>query len=748
MLTLYTLAAFAAVLSLLAFWMTRESNRILTALALVLAAVACVLGWGQTVTNFGGLYQFDTLARGLTLVALLGGLWTLLLGPAKKFEYPLLVLYAVTGMHVMASTPNLVVMLIALEVFSLPLYVLATWQRDEKGFESGLKYFLLGALAAAVFLYGIALYFASTGSFTAGIMGSGPLYVTALMLLLAALAFKVSLVPFQWWTPDVYQGSPTVVTLFMATAVKAAAFAALLRIFTPQGLEAWGLGLAVLVALTTVFGNLGALAQTEAKRLFAYSSIAHAGYIAMGLYGPAGSAAIPFYLLVYGLATGIIFAVLSMLSNQDVPLGRLKGLWQRKPLLAGAMGLSILSLLGLPPLAGFWGKFLVFQEAAKAGYYSLMVLALITSAISAYYYLRVFFSLFAKPDPGAELLDQEADAAVARFGSSESPNVPVVGAPMALTQALMAPATRMGVGPLAILWSALLLLGLLSFLPRLGLSAFSVGLPTLTATPGLTLVQPINGSEVVAGSYGLKGIGLAGSSLELFDNGQKLGETVVGTDGNWSFELPSLPSVGAHSYQARLKGTSTGPESKVTVKEPSTELGFADPADGATVSASGFTLSGTGKPGEELEVFEDGVSLGRVTVGPDGRWSLQIPPATSGKHAYEVRRPGEATGLIRNLVVGEASGATCSQAFSLANLRDGETLSKPFRFGGVGSAKSYTVTVKRGDRVIGRKDLPLSAACGWSYLSNPGAGQITYEVRDSGTDATSAPLAAINLTIQ
>ncbi len=666
MLTLYTLAAFATVLSLLTFLITRETNRILTALGLVLAAIFAVTGWGQTVSNFGGLYQFDTLARGLTLVALLGGLWTLLLGPAKKFEYPLMVLYAMTGMHVMASTPNLVVLLIALEVFSLPLYVLATWQRDEKGFEAGLKYFLLGALAAAVFLYGIALYFGATGSFTAGIVGSGPLYTAALLLLMAALGFKVSMVPFQWWTPDVYQGSPTVVSLFMATAVKAAAFAAMLRIFTPQGLETWGMGLAILVALTTVFGNLGALAQTEAKRLFAYSSIAHAGYIAMGLYGPAGASAIPFYLLVYGLATGIIFAVLSMLSNQDVVLGRLKGLWFRKPLMAGAMGLSILSLLGIPPLAGFWGKFLVFQETAKAGYFPLMVLALVTSAISAYYYLKVFFSLFAKAEPGAETLDLEADAAVARYGSSEAPGTPAVAAPMGLTQSLMAPAAQMGAGPLAILWSALLLLGLLSFLPGLGLKAFSVGLPILAAAPAANLA-----------------------------------------------------------------------------------LGFTAPAKDSTVDPTGFELNGTAGPGQTLEVYEDKVSLGRVTADANGIWKLNVPPPLAGTRVYQIRTQGATDGPTWPLTVPEAkAGTTCSQAFSLANLRDGETLSRPFRFGGVGTAKNYAITVKRGDRVIGTKQLPLSLACGWSYLSNPGVGQITYEVRESSANAASTPLTTINLTIQ
>lgn len=744
MMTLLFLAAFATVLSLLAFVMSREANRLVTIVGLVLAAIFCIVGWGTTVEAFGGMYRFDTLARGLTLVALIGGLWTLLLGPAKKFEYPLLVLYAVTGMHVMASSPNLVVLLIALELFSLPLYVLAAWQRDNKGFEAGLKYFLLGALAAAIFLYGIALYFGATGSFMAGARGSGPLYVAGLLLILAAFGFKTAMVPFQWWSPDVYQGSPTVVTLFMATAVKAAAFAAMLRIFTPEGLPAWGYGLAALIALTTLFGNLGALQQTEAKRLFAYSSIANAGYIALGLFGPSGQASIPFYLLTYALATGIIFAVLAHLSNQDVPLERLRGLFTRKPLMGAAMGLSVLSLLGLPPLAGFWGKYLVFQEAAQAGYWGLMVLALVTSAISAYYYLKVFFLLFAKPSETAAAEDREAEEATARFGSSEAAGN-ILAAPMGLNAALMAPAARTAVGAGWLLWAALALLLLLGFLPGLGLRAFRLGLPPTTT---VTINAPQNGSTLVAGTYSLQGTGRAGETLELYDGTAKLGNVPVGADGKWAFALPALAAPGQHIYEARRSGQAAGVRTTVQV-QPSDMPLFAAPAEGSQVSASGFTLQGTGKAGQVLEVFEDGTSLGRLTVPENGQWSLTVPPPAPGNRVYEVRRQGETSGAKLNLVVQPpAVGTVCNQPFSLSNLQAGGTVSRPFRFGGVGSGQGYSVTVKRGTRVIGTKNLPLSAACGWSYLSDPGAGSITYEVRESGKPATEPPLSTINLNVQ
>ncbi len=312
-----------------------------------------------------------------------------------RFEFYLLVLYAALGMHLLASTKNLILMLVALEALSLPLYALATWRKGQ-GLEAALKYFLLGALAAAFFLYGAAFHFGATGSFLAGTPGQGPLYALALGLLLVGLGFKAALAPFHFWTPDVYQGSPTPVVLFMATSVKAAAFAALLRVVAPGTPEA----LALLIALSVVVGNLAALAQREAKRLLAYSSVAHAGYMALALY-TGNAQALGFYLLTYVLATGLAFAVLSEISPDRVPLEALRGLFHRDPLLGLALFLAALSLLGLPPLAGFWGKYLVFTEAAKAGQWGLLVLALVTSAVSAYYYLALGLSVFGRGEAEA-----------------------------------------------------------------------------------------------------------------------------------------------------------------------------------------------------------------------------------------------------------------------------------------------------------------------------------------------------------
>lgn len=385
---LLVLSSFAVALTLVGFFVSVPLFKRLTILGLSLALLSLLITWGKPFAF--GPYQVDGISQVFTLLALLGALWTVGLVRTRRFEFYLLVLYAALGMHLLASTKNLILMLVALEALSLPLYALATWRRGE-GLEAALKYFLLGALAAAFFLYGTALHYGATGSLLAGTPGEGPLYALALGLLLVGLGFKVALAPFHFWTPDVYQGSPTPVVLFMATGVKAAAFAALLRVVGPGALDA----LALLIALSVLLGNLAALGQKEAKRLLAYSSIAHAGYMALALY-TGNLQALGFYLLTYVLATGLAFAVLSEISPDRVPLERVKGLFHQDPLLGLGLFVSSLSLLGLPPLAGFWGKYLVFSEAAKAGAWGLLVLALVTSAVSAYYYLALGLAVFQK----------------------------------------------------------------------------------------------------------------------------------------------------------------------------------------------------------------------------------------------------------------------------------------------------------------------------------------------------------------
>ncbi|PZA07344.1 MULTISPECIES: NADH-quinone oxidoreductase subunit N [unclassified Meiothermus] len=561
MIPLLILSSAAAVLTLLALWIPLRVTKWLTAGSVLVAVGAILVGWNQTAEYFG-LFRWDSLAQGLTLVALLGVLWAVVIGreTSERAEYYLLALYAAVGMLLMASTPNLVVILIALEALSLPLYVLATWRRDEQSYEAGLKYFLLGAISAAIFLYGIALHFGATGSFNAGTSGSGALYTAAMVLLLIGLAFKASMVPFHWWTPDVYQGSPTGVSLLMATAVKAAAFAALVRL-TSEGLPAWGAALAAVIVLTLIFGNLGALAQSEAKRLLAYSSIAHAGYVGIGLYSATAAPAIGFYLLTYLLGTGLAFAVLSAISNGNVPYERLRGLFGRNRFLGIGLGFAMLSLTGLPPFPGFWGKLLVFLEGAKAHQYPLLVLALVTSAIAAYYYLRLFSLalLSRQPEDGRE--EDRAGVlppwptATPAFGSAR----------WAMTLAMV-------------------LIGLLGILPFLGYRAFAAGQPDLAVrvplNTNLSITSPSDGAEVPAGGFSLQGTGQPGETLEIYDGATKLGSVTVEQNGGWSFALEPAPSPGLHTYQVRRAGQAGGPSVRVKVTAPSSAVPGHDASAG------------------------------------------------------------------------------------------------------------------------------------------------------------------------
>jgi len=385
-------------------------------------ALGAALFFGAEGQAFGGLFLYDGFARVAGVVGMVAGLFASLVGARyleragmERFEYHALLAYSVFGVQVMAASANLVVILIGLEILSLPLYALAALRYDAKSEEAGLKYFLLGAVASAVMLYGIVLLYGATGSFAVSAVGQGPLYLAGLLLVLAGLFFKASLVPFHWWAPDVYQGAPTPVTLYMATGVKAAAFAALARVVVGAGVGGLaGAVVALVVVLTVFYGNLGALAQSEAKRLLAYSSVAHAGYIALAVFGPNPAPAMGFYLFVYALSTGLAFAVLSQLdAGAGVPFADLKGLIKKSPMLAGVLAISLFSLAGMPPFAGFWGKYLVFVEAARGGQYALVAFALLTAVVAAYYYMKLLaLAFFAPADEGGKVPEVPALAAV------------------------------------------------------------------------------------------------------------------------------------------------------------------------------------------------------------------------------------------------------------------------------------------------------------------------------------------------
>ncbi len=411
---------------------------------LVGAAVAITFQWGHSGYAFGGMFLADPFSIFFhllfliiaALVALSGGEY-LLREKLAAAEFYALLLFGTVGMGIMASANELILVFIGLEISSLASYVLAGYRRDVgTSSEAALKYFLLGSFATAFFLYGIALMFGATGStrlsqiqqaLLAGrnsLAAAEPASVTAsaagqaltslpiqfpaslaglaIALVFVGLAFKVSAAPFQVWTPDVYQGAPTPVTAFLSTGPKAAAFAAFLRIFMAgfasfSGNWSWLLWIAA--ALSMFLGNLGALVQNNVKRMLAYSSIAHAGYIlvAFTAHSSDGTSAVVFYLAAYAFMNIGAFIVVSHVGGRGeryLDIDDFAGLGFRSPLLAGTLTVFLLSLIGIPLTAGFFGKFYIFRAAVHGDLIRLTVLGVLNSAIAAYYYLRVLVSMY------------------------------------------------------------------------------------------------------------------------------------------------------------------------------------------------------------------------------------------------------------------------------------------------------------------------------------------------------------------
>ncbi len=387
-------------------------------------AALALLPWPSAgrLEAFGGLVVADGFAAFLTLIFLVSGavaasLATHALARAgiARGEFYVLLLLTVSGMVLMSQAADLIVVFLALELLSIPLYVMAGLARPQAASEeAAMKYFLLGAFASGFFVYGVALTYGAAGSTNLAailVAERGPLLLLGAALILVGLSFKVAAAPFHMWTPDVYEGAPTVVTAFMSVGAKAGGFAALLRVFViafPAAAPQWGAAFAVLAALTMVVGNFAALAQSNIKRLLAYSSIAHAGYILMALpaAGRLGEAAVGsalFYLLAYALTTLGAWAVVLTVERREgagLALTDYAGLFNRRPLLALAMALFMLSLTGVPPFSGFIAKVFVFQAALEAGYGWLAVVGVITSLVSAYYYLRVVVLMFMRPGTG------------------------------------------------------------------------------------------------------------------------------------------------------------------------------------------------------------------------------------------------------------------------------------------------------------------------------------------------------------
>jgi NADH-quinone oxidoreductase subunit N len=385
-------------------------------IGLVGALVASCFLWNTDAVSFG-VVRADNFALFINIILCIIGIITMVFShdviereDLPPGEYYALTLFGIAGMMLMASATDLLVVFLALEVLSLSVYVLTGLRRSSaQGAEAAFKYFLLGAFSSAFFLYGIAFAFIVSGSTRLDVIGnafasggSTTLELLAVGLLAVGFCFKVSAVPFHMWTPDAYEGAPTVVTAFMSTGVKAAAFGAFARVFlsTLEPMQAhWIPILGGIAAVTMMVGAIVGVLQNNIKRMLAYSSIAHAGYLLLGIVAAntAGRAAVLFYLLTYAVANLGALGIVALLGTADHPHDQLRdfaGLWKTRPALAALMTVFLLSLGGFPPTAGFIGKWYIFSAAVQEGHYWLAIIGVLSSVVSVFFYLRIVVMMY------------------------------------------------------------------------------------------------------------------------------------------------------------------------------------------------------------------------------------------------------------------------------------------------------------------------------------------------------------------
>lgn len=438
-----SLAVWAVILLLVDLFVKRkEVTAGLTIGGLVFAFIANLLVYNTNETAFMGMFVADQFSGFMNIIVLLTAIISVLMSVdylkragIERGEYYILLLLSTAGAMFMSSANDLIAVFVALELLSIPLYVMAAFRVPNlKSEESGMKYFILGAFSSAFFVYGAALIYGATGTTNlpqifaiigSALGGEGQSLLLLLLgsgLILVGLGFKVAVVPFHMWTPDVYEGAPTPVTAFMSVAAKVGGFASLLRIMVvalpalmigTQAVAAWQNTLELIAAATLILGNFVAISQTNIKRMLAYSSIAHAGYIMIAVaaagtpgIGDEAARAALIYLLAYMFTNLGAFAVAMAIEKDDgtgTNLDDFKGLSRSKPVLAAMMAFFMLSLTGIPLTGGFIGKFFVFQSALNAGLTVLAVIGVLTSVVSAFYYLRVVVNMY--------LMDGEGDPA-------------------------------------------------------------------------------------------------------------------------------------------------------------------------------------------------------------------------------------------------------------------------------------------------------------------------------------------------
>jgi NADH-quinone oxidoreductase subunit N len=418
-----TLSIFAIAI-LLADALSPKGNRtaapLLALAGLAVAGFQTISLWGKNGLDFARMVYVDNFSLFFYMVFILGTALTVLISlqylkdyGKNLAEYYALLLFATVGMMLMAAGAHLIMIFLGLEVMSIAVYVLAgLFREDARSNEAALKYLVLGAFASAFLLFGMAMLYGAAGGtlflndlpgrLTAGFK---PLTLLAIALLVVGFGFKVASVPFHMWTPDVYEGAPTSVTAFMAVGVKTAAFAAFARVFFlafPTLMPDWTMVLWVLAVATMTLGNVVAIAQTNIKRMLAYSSIAHAGYLLVALVAAnqLGAVSLMYYLLAYTLMNLGAFGVVILVGRKKdsyLSIYDYAGLGAQHPALAAAMALFMFALAGIPPTAGFVGKFYIFSAAVKAGYIWLAIIGVMNSVVSVYYYLRITVLMYMKP---------------------------------------------------------------------------------------------------------------------------------------------------------------------------------------------------------------------------------------------------------------------------------------------------------------------------------------------------------------
>jgi NADH-quinone oxidoreductase subunit N len=400
----------------------KKWSALISLIGLALAFIVTVGAWGnpaETFTPAGGspMLVLDNFAVFLNVVFLLTGILTILISvdflrrtELDRPEFYMLLLFSITGMMLMGMSNDLIMIFLALELLSIPLYIMSglAWPRPDSE-ESAMKYFLLGAFSSGIFVFGIAFIYGATGTtalpeILAQVGATNGFLLAGLAFLLVGFGFKVAAVPFHLWTPDVYEGAPTAVTAFMSVGAKVGGFAALLRILLdafPNLGEAWVPAIAILATLTLIVGNIVAIMQQNIKRMLGYSSIAHAGYILIAVAASGDSAdgisAALFYMFAYLFTNLGAFAIVIAMERQlgqGVHLDDYKGLAKSHPWMALAMAFFMLSLTGIPLTGGFAGKFYVLRTAVEANLVWLAIIGVITSVISAFYYLRVVYLMY------------------------------------------------------------------------------------------------------------------------------------------------------------------------------------------------------------------------------------------------------------------------------------------------------------------------------------------------------------------